>query len=462
MAVGYVDQARDRKVRASCAAETLGVAPRTLRHWRRRTDAPPACRGRPCKTASPERRAEVRRFLREVCGPAVGLEAIRALFPDVPRCVLADLLRRYRRVWRRRYRQRGLRLTWRRPGAVWAIDFSEAPCLIDGVFRYLFAVRDLASHCQLLWRPVKAETAAEAIAALEDLFREHGPPLVIKCDNGSAFIADAFQALLARHGVLVLYSPPLHPAYNGAVERSNGVLKTYTQQHAVREQHPFRWTSDDVEAARQLANTLSRPWGHRRPTPDAAWRAREPNGDEARRAFQAAAARERVIAREQSGLPAAADLRREEQAHVDRLALPRVLAELGYLTMRRADRAIKPKRHTRADLAKRAAEDRRAPPLDDSDAQASAPPPGAPIDAAASTNAPPNKASPSAESEKWSAQLAAPMAADTMPPDVGVAASVHSGASPPAPAHVEPAQLSWFKRSIAPLFNNLKTAIISD
>jgi transposase InsO family protein len=406
----------------------LGVPPRTLRDWRRRVDAPPASRGRPCKSCPPELRAEVRRFLREVSGPAVGLEAMRALFPEAPRCVLADLLRRYRRVWRRRNRQRGRRLVWKRPGAVWAIDFSEAPWLIDGVFPYLFAVRDLASHCQLAWRPVMAETAEEAVAALEALFREHGPPLVIKCDNGSAFLAAAFQSLLARHGVLPLYSPPCHPQYNGALERSNGTLKTYTDRRAIAEQHPFRWTSENVESARQLANRLSRPWGHRGQTPEQAWQARLPIPAAERRRFQAEADHQRPPTRADLGLPAASKLSHADQARLDRLALERSLLVLDYLEMKCADRPAKARRPARAALERTAC-------------------------ASATATAP--------SEENLDQALAAALAADTMRTSAGVAASVISPASAPPPAHVEPAHPSWFTRSIPPLISHVKTAIFS-
>ena len=70
-------------------------------------------------------RNEVIRFLHHVSGPAVGMPALRALFPAVPPSVLEDLLKRYRRVWRRRYRRTGYRLQWHQPGRVWAMDRSR-------------------------------------------------------------------------------------------------------------------------------------------------------------------------------------------------------------------------------------------------------------------------------------------------------------------------------------------------
>ena len=419
---------------ASDAAAVLRTPARTLRHWRRRAGRRPACRGRPCKTAPPQSRRAVLRFLKEVSGPAVGLEALRALFPDVPRCVLADLLGRYRRVWRRRHRQHGWRLSWKRPGAVWAIDFSEPPYPIDGVFEQLFAVRDLASHRQLAWTPVTGPTAEQAVAVLRELFRKYGPPLVIKCDNGSAFISEAFQAFLAEHGVLLLYSPPLHPQYNGAVERSNGVLKTYTQQHAASEQHPFRWTSDDVEAARQLANTLSRPWGHRRETPDEAWQGRTPITDDQRRPFRAEAERQRLVARADLGLPVTGDLSRTDQARLDRMALERALCSLGYLEMRRENRPPKKaKRPARAALA-----------------------------AAAASAAPPASPPPVSPAENNNSALAATASADTMRVNAGVDRSVTATASAPPPTHVEPAPSSQLARPITPLISQPKAAMILD
>jgi hypothetical protein len=59
---------------------------------------------------------------------------------------------------------------------------------------------------------------------LGQLFVEHGRPLVLKSDNGSAFL-----------------------------ELSNGVLKTYTVSTPIHRGHPFRWTSEDLEHARGSA-----------------------------------------------------------------------------------------------------------------------------------------------------------------------------------------------------------------
>ena len=197
--------------------------------------------------------------------------------------------------------QRGFRLTWHHAGAVWAMDHSEPLQPVDGVSPYLLAVRDLASHRQLAWHPVQTVTAEETLPILLDLFRQYGPPLVLKNDNGSAFIAEMLRHAMLAEEVAQLFSPARRPSYNGALERSNGVLKTYTHRHALQEGHPLRWTSDDLDHAMQLANTISRPWGHEGPTPEEAWQARQPISERQRHEFQAALQRHRRAGRRRAG-----------------------------------------------------------------------------------------------------------------------------------------------------------------
>ena len=48
-----------------------------------------------------------------------------------------------------------------------------------------------------------------------------------------------------------------------------------------------RWTSADLEQARTLANTISRPWGMTGPTPAEAWHRRQPISRQQRNTFQA-------------------------------------------------------------------------------------------------------------------------------------------------------------------------------
>ncbi len=356
-AVRHAQAGREQGWSAEQAAQLIGVPLRTLREWACRDERMIPCRGRQPLECSAATRNEVIRFLHHVSGPAVGLAALRALFRDLPRCILEDLLRRYRKMWRWRYRRKGFRLTWQRAGTVWAMDFSEPSQPIDGVYPYLFAVRDLASHWQLAWLPVPNQTADVVRTALTELFRQFGPPLVIKCDNGSAFIALAIFEWLTSLGMVLLYSPPHLPQYNGGLERSNGTLKTYTGLHATRAGHPFQWTCEDVEQARQLANRLSRPWGPRGTSPEEAWDQRPVIELEERLLFLVAVERQRIEARRDLGIDEKVDLPHKDRSRVDRLAISRVLTELNYLKLTRTSRsADKGQRSTRAELQRRAQE----------------------------------------------------------------------------------------------------------
>jgi hypothetical protein len=182
------------------AAARLGLSPRTLQRWLvrwRRDRLRARGRGRPAHRAERPLRSRALALI-GLLGPRVGVPTLQALCPGLARRELADLLRRYRHVLRRRRRLLGRTLHWTRPGAVWAADFAEPPLPVEGCFGRLLAVRDLASGCQLLWLLVPDESAATAAAALEALFREHDAPLVVKSDNGSGFIASPVEELLAR------------------------------------------------------------------------------------------------------------------------------------------------------------------------------------------------------------------------------------------------------------------------
>ena len=184
-----------------------------------------------------------------------------------------DLLRRYRRVWRERHRIPLRILSWPVPGRVWAIDFAQAPCPIEGRFPYLLAVRDLASGLSLLWQPVEHATGANTTAMLASLFAIHGAPLVLKSDNGPAFGEASVQALLHSWKVASLFSPPHWPRYNGSVEAGIGSLKARTEARAARQGHGGIWTWDDVAGAVLEANTRAR-LSERGPSPNEAWASR--------------------------------------------------------------------------------------------------------------------------------------------------------------------------------------------
>jgi transposase InsO family protein len=317
-------------------AELLHVASRTLRRWRRDLWVARCVQalGRPVLHSPRLLRQEVLELLEEL-GPGVGLPTLRECFPALLRAELDDLLRRWRRVWRLRHQAVVHELEWTIPGGVWAMDFAEAPAPIDGAYPYLLAVRDLASGRQLLWLPTPAESAAETVNALASLFVLHGPPLVLKSDNGSAFVAGATQALLAGAGVIPLFSPAYTPQYNGSAEAGIGSLKTRTERHAARSSHPGVWTSDDAAAAQAEANALAHPKGERGPTPDAAWSSRRRLTAADRAPFKATVAALRDEERARAGLATEGSPNSTAERRAARVAIRRALVEHGHLLFSR-------------------------------------------------------------------------------------------------------------------------------
>ena len=310
-------------------AEWFHVASRTLRHWclnvldRLHLACP---LGRPVARALREQRNEVIHFLDEF-GPQVGVPTLRECFPTLRRAELDDLLKRYRRVWREQHREPLRILQWPVAGRVWAIDFAEPPTPIDGSHGYLLAVRDLATGMPLLWRPYEAATASNAADALAGLFAEHGPPLVLKSDNGSHFTGGAFTDVLAEHRVEHLLSPPHWPRFNGAIEAGIHALKDRTVARAARAGHPGYWTWDDTAGALKEAEELARPHGPNSLSPAASWQARTPIQAAERITFATTVQRQIACGTTVEGV--------WSEREMARVAIRHALEECGYLQYRR-------------------------------------------------------------------------------------------------------------------------------
>lgn len=318
-------------------ARDLGVSTSTLGYWHRRWhDNRLAAKalGRHCKRSSPQARNEAINLM-WIAGPGIGMPALRSCFPKMPYGELHNLQIRYRRLWCQVNRRLVNVLHWHRPGAVWAMDHVEAPSPIDSRWLYLLAVRDLATGYQLAWLPVGDQSAESTINALKQLFVQHGPPLVLKSDNGSGFIAETTRQFLEDWRVRPLYSPPYTPSYNGSVEAGNGALKLFTHEQAAHQDRAGCWTADDAEAARCMANELMRPRRLAGQSRAEAWRAREPISAEERGVFGRTLEQHENLVRSEEGYPIDIRLGLSAQATVDRLAIRRALVDRGILTFTR-------------------------------------------------------------------------------------------------------------------------------
>jgi transposase InsO family protein len=329
-------QLRQQGLPATTAAARLGVPARTLRRWQHPDGAAPQPLGlgRPLARCDADEANRVVGFLNGQ-GPWVGLPRLQAGFPPLPRAQLQDLLRCYRHLWASTHPCAGYVLHWQRPGSVWGVDFSQVAAPIDGEYRTVLAVGDLASGLQLCWRPVPGLTAAVAWAELQVLFIIAGAPLVLKLDNGSAFRSGWLKRWLRLWGVWPLYSPPGQPWYNGSIEASIGALKRRTAWQAMRQGHAGAWTSADLEAARSAANTTARPWGAAGPSPAEAWSGRRVVSQSEREGFGAEVRRLEAGARAEAGMAAEEELDHYAQAALHRGVLTTALVEHGLLSLTR-------------------------------------------------------------------------------------------------------------------------------
>ena len=341
-AVAFDHWAVQQGVRQGVAAKQLNLAPGTLAFWGHRWHednlaAHPL--GRPCHRSGPQLRNHAVGLMRAV-GPGISAAAVQAAFPELARREAENLRYRFRRLWKLDNQRLIHVLHWHHPGAVWAMDHSEPPMAIDGRWLHILAVRDLASGLQLAWLPVLDETAETTIDALQSLFLEHGPPLVLKSDNGSGFIAEAMRGFLGRWLVRPLFSPPYTPEYNGTIEAGNGALKTRTHEEAARQGRSGHWTANDTEAARRMANELTYPDGPLGPTRHERFRSSPPTMLGARAAFGRSVEQEQTQERLKQGYPLDTDLGHSDQAEIDRVAIRCALVEHGFLSFTR--RSITP------------------------------------------------------------------------------------------------------------------------
>jgi hypothetical protein len=209
---------------------SLGVPYGSFRRWKHRLE-----RGRPAVSPpGPKKVAPL--TLEELHGALYrlkhgrrrsrGVEAVyRQYHTQVSRRELQALTETVRRELAQR-RRAGLRhITWHVPGLVWSLDDAELAGFAHHKL-HLHQVQDLASRYKFTpW--VGGWVSGETVAVrLEQLFLQHGPPLVLKRDNGSNLNQRAVDEVLARYLVLPLNSPPHYPPYNGGMEHAVGELKT--------------------------------------------------------------------------------------------------------------------------------------------------------------------------------------------------------------------------------------------
>jgi transposase InsO family protein len=317
-------------------AAALGTAARTLRGWKAKARAGELLahgRGRRQRRSSV---LERNRLLAEIEkeGLQIGVTPLKRRFPTMPRSEIRDLLRRLRAWHLARHVELVRELEWTEPGWVWAMDHTQPPAPVDGSHRTIFAVRDLGSGAQLLWEGEQRAAALEVARRLEELFTLHGAPLLLKSDNGSAFISEEVEEVCRRWGVRQLFSPPHWPGYNGSVESAIRWLKERTDYAACCRGEPGLWTGEDLQVALHQTNELPKQTERGGTPRRVVFAGREPVSPELRAALSKRYRYELELERRLRNLQGTNDEGRPQRATIERKAMSRALVALGVLTIK--------------------------------------------------------------------------------------------------------------------------------
>lgn len=332
-----VEHAREAGVKLKDLALGLGIPKRTLQSWKKRFEEEGSSKknsrslaGAKAKVLRAERRRDVIAAIRKAQGKT-GARALCQRFGDLSTREAGDLLARFRRLRGVVDRTLKKELVWRGEGKVWAGDHATVPQGLTpaGVSRKIFAVRDLATGAQLAWRRVVDEEAETTIEVLEGLFEEHGAPLVLKLDNGPGFASEEMREFLESRGVTLLLSPPRRPSYNGAIERSVGVLKADTKRCANERGEDAEWLDEDLERARWKSNARPSKCDASICRADV-WKSRTTITKAERANFLGEVSRQRVELIEAEGY-ARDEISRRTRNAIDRKAISRVLCAHGIL-----------------------------------------------------------------------------------------------------------------------------------
>jgi transposase InsO family protein len=255
-------------------------------------------------------------------GGAVAVDTLRSWCRRPSRRAITAWVAEYRRAQRRRR----CRVTWTGAGRVWAMDLSAAPQPIEGQYRCVLHVRDLASGYQLAALPVRRGTGRVAADLLRALSATTGVPLVLKTDNGSAFVSGEVGDWARMAGALLLYSPPACPRFNGSIEASINAISIRAHEAAATAGHPEYWTTENLETARLRGNLAVHGHGGAGTTAAARFRVATPIVAEERGRFQ----RHYDQALRTIGTDRARATRTQSRA-----AIVRTLVELGYVSIKR-------------------------------------------------------------------------------------------------------------------------------
>ena len=204
-------------------ADQVGLRYRTLMRWKRRlADGMDAVEKRGPKKVQPLNLVELKEKIRDLDHGRKRSHGTGRLHGDhadsISRRELNELVRQVRSDTKADPCQ----VVWLRPDLSWAMDgLKYRDCHVQNV-------QDLCSRYKFAPLTGAAEPCGEEIAGhLSRHFSRFGPPLFIKRDNAGNLNHAAVNDLLGDHMVIPINSPYYTPSYNGAIEHSQGELKTW-------------------------------------------------------------------------------------------------------------------------------------------------------------------------------------------------------------------------------------------
>jgi Integrase core domain len=269
-------------------------------------------RGRKPALLSPVQRLQIVQLLKK--HPSWGVPRLRQQIPDLPRNAAAAFVRALKAALARSSRRKWQRLVWHVPGAVWAIDGTWMDQPVDGSSRRALIVVDVHGRKVLALEPVPGERASAVIPLLRRLVEQHGPPLVLKADNGSAFIAACVARFCHSHGITLMHSPVRRPRWNGTCEVSGRWAKARAMAAAVR-RGSATLSRCDLDAAVTVAGQLPAV------------------PDDLRRRFRAVYEHQVLRVAAERGLAFNASLQDHVRRSLERVAAQRALLECHILTI---------------------------------------------------------------------------------------------------------------------------------
>lgn len=207
---------------ARYSAALVGVSAATVRRWRARHDS--GCvlvqrRGRPRDPVRDDDLAHAVESLVRQSRGAFGADSLSTAVPGISRREAAAIKAATLTAMESERKRSLGHVVITEPGIVRGFDAMYV-CTTEGTVYALCAGDGCVPYTTSIAVAERYDSAAVA-AALDDDFRHHGPPLVLRMDRAACHRTDDVASVCCAHGVLVLHGPPRHPRFYGQLERQN-------------------------------------------------------------------------------------------------------------------------------------------------------------------------------------------------------------------------------------------------